>query len=234
MPNWGGGNKCGACQGTVYHAEEVQCDGKFFHKSCFLCSKYSWEIHASISQEAEEWSAGRAWTAPPWPFTTPRSTASPATGRSTAPRATATARAPGRSTWTRGSVWESNPKSHRHTDARPTPTHPSLRRSLGVPRNVPAAESPSTPRRRSWGRASRGTRTASDARSAARAWSRPRRPRRTERSTAKLVTPRTSGPKASVTAKEPALWFTLSEDGSSDRSPGCSRFSCKLPLCRND
>lgn len=41
MPNWGGGNKCGACQGTVYHAEEVQCDGKFFHKSCFLCSKYS-------------------------------------------------------------------------------------------------------------------------------------------------------------------------------------------------
>lgn len=54
MPNWGGGNKCGACQGTVYHAEEVQCDGKFFHKSCFLCSKYSWEIHASISQEAEE------------------------------------------------------------------------------------------------------------------------------------------------------------------------------------
>ncbi|TNM91485.1 hypothetical protein fugu_019865 [Takifugu bimaculatus] len=32
MPNWGGGNKCGACQGTVYHAEEVQCDGKFFHK----------------------------------------------------------------------------------------------------------------------------------------------------------------------------------------------------------
>lgn len=44
MPNWGGGNKCGACQGTVYHAEEVQCDGKFFHKSCFLCSKYSWNM----------------------------------------------------------------------------------------------------------------------------------------------------------------------------------------------
>nr|XP_029521488.1 cysteine and glycine-rich protein 2 isoform X3 [Oncorhynchus nerka] len=37
MPNWGGGNKCGACQGTVYHAEEVQCDGKSFHKCCFLC-----------------------------------------------------------------------------------------------------------------------------------------------------------------------------------------------------
>ncbi|XP_062238656.1 cysteine and glycine-rich protein 2 [Platichthys flesus] len=37
MPNWGGGNKCGACRGTVYHAEEVQCDGKSFHKCCFLC-----------------------------------------------------------------------------------------------------------------------------------------------------------------------------------------------------
>lgn len=39
MPNWGGGNKCAACRGTVYHAEEVQCDGKSFHKCCFLCSK---------------------------------------------------------------------------------------------------------------------------------------------------------------------------------------------------
>uniref|UniRef100_A0A9J8AU32 Cysteine and glycine-rich protein 2 n=1 Tax=Cyprinus carpio carpio TaxID=630221 RepID=A0A9J8AU32_CYPCA len=37
MPNWGGGNKCGACRGTVYHAEEVQCDGGSFHKCCFLC-----------------------------------------------------------------------------------------------------------------------------------------------------------------------------------------------------
>uniref|UniRef100_A0A3P8QAN5 Cysteine and glycine-rich protein 1 n=1 Tax=Astatotilapia calliptera TaxID=8154 RepID=A0A3P8QAN5_ASTCA len=37
MPNWGGGNKCAACHGTVYHAEEVQCDGKSFHKCCFLC-----------------------------------------------------------------------------------------------------------------------------------------------------------------------------------------------------
>lgn len=41
MPNWGGGNKCAACRGTVYHAEEVQCDGKSFHKCCFLCSKWS-------------------------------------------------------------------------------------------------------------------------------------------------------------------------------------------------
>lgn len=40
MPNWGGGNKCGACGRTVYHAEEVQCDGRSFHRCCFLCSKY--------------------------------------------------------------------------------------------------------------------------------------------------------------------------------------------------
>ncbi|XP_059671932.1 cysteine and glycine-rich protein 2 isoform X1 [Gavia stellata] len=37
MPNWGGGNKCGACGRTVYHAEEVQCDGRSFHRCCFLC-----------------------------------------------------------------------------------------------------------------------------------------------------------------------------------------------------
>lgn len=40
MP-FGGGNKCGCCQKTVYFAEEVQCEGKSWHKSCFLCSKYS-------------------------------------------------------------------------------------------------------------------------------------------------------------------------------------------------
>ncbi|XP_055510515.1 cysteine and glycine-rich protein 1-like [Leucoraja erinacea] len=37
MPNFGGGNMCGVCEKTVYFAEEVQCDGKYFHKSCFRC-----------------------------------------------------------------------------------------------------------------------------------------------------------------------------------------------------
>ncbi|XP_026520428.1 cysteine and glycine-rich protein 3 [Notechis scutatus] len=37
MPNWGGGAKCGACDKTVYHAEEIQCNGRSFHKTCFLC-----------------------------------------------------------------------------------------------------------------------------------------------------------------------------------------------------
>ncbi|KAL4659566.1 cysteine and glycine-rich protein 2-like isoform X1 [Arapaima gigas] len=37
MPYWGGGNRCGACHGPVYHAEEMQCDGESFHKCCFLC-----------------------------------------------------------------------------------------------------------------------------------------------------------------------------------------------------
>uniref|UniRef100_A0A671SGJ9 Cysteine and glycine-rich protein 1 n=1 Tax=Sinocyclocheilus anshuiensis TaxID=1608454 RepID=A0A671SGJ9_9TELE len=32
-----GGNKCGCCKKTVYFAEEVQCEGQSFHKSCFLC-----------------------------------------------------------------------------------------------------------------------------------------------------------------------------------------------------
>lgn len=39
MPNWGGGAKCGACDKTVYHAEEIQCNGRSFHKTCFHCSK---------------------------------------------------------------------------------------------------------------------------------------------------------------------------------------------------
>uniref|UniRef100_K7FJI6 Cysteine and glycine-rich protein 1 n=1 Tax=Pelodiscus sinensis TaxID=13735 RepID=K7FJI6_PELSI len=37
MPNWGGGKRCGVCQKAVYFAEEVQCEGNSFHKSCFLC-----------------------------------------------------------------------------------------------------------------------------------------------------------------------------------------------------
>lgn len=70
MPNWGGGNKCTACHGTVYHAEEVQCDGKSFHKCCFLCSKYScntytaglrsnWRDHRSVVACFRLWS--RDW-----------------------------------------------------------------------------------------------------------------------------------------------------------------------------
>ncbi|XP_053418160.1 cysteine and glycine-rich protein 3 isoform X2 [Nycticebus coucang] len=41
MPNWGGGAKCGACDKTVYHAEEIQCNGRSFHKTCFHCSPQS-------------------------------------------------------------------------------------------------------------------------------------------------------------------------------------------------
>ncbi|KAE8606105.1 hypothetical protein XENTR_v10010598 [Xenopus tropicalis] len=37
MPILGGGAKCGACDKTVYHAEEIQCNGRSFHKPCFIC-----------------------------------------------------------------------------------------------------------------------------------------------------------------------------------------------------
>uniref|UniRef100_A0A8C4ZS16 Cysteine and glycine-rich protein 3 (cardiac LIM protein) n=1 Tax=Gadus morhua TaxID=8049 RepID=A0A8C4ZS16_GADMO len=37
MPNWGGGAKCSACEKTAYHAEEIQCNGRSFHKTCFIC-----------------------------------------------------------------------------------------------------------------------------------------------------------------------------------------------------
>ncbi|KAM3871967.1 cysteine and glycine-rich protein 1-like isoform 2-T2 [Diretmus argenteus] len=36
MP-FGGGKKCGRCQTAVYTAEEVLCDGRSLHKSCFVC-----------------------------------------------------------------------------------------------------------------------------------------------------------------------------------------------------
>lgn len=39
MPNWGGGTKCAACEKTVYHAEEIQCNSRSFHKTCFICSE---------------------------------------------------------------------------------------------------------------------------------------------------------------------------------------------------
>ncbi|CDQ96560.1 unnamed protein product, partial [Oncorhynchus mykiss] len=105
MPNWGGGNKCGACQGTVYHAEEVQCDGKSFHKCCFLC---------------------------------------------------------------RPSV----------TDPPPTPTPPNSPRSSGTRISVAGVGSQCTLRRRSWGQASHGIRTASAVPSVGRAWSLPPRQRK--------------------------------------------------------
>lgn len=37
MPILGGGAKCAACEKTVYHAEEIQCNGRSFHKTCFYC-----------------------------------------------------------------------------------------------------------------------------------------------------------------------------------------------------
>ncbi|PKU30619.1 cysteine and glycine-rich protein 1 [Limosa lapponica baueri] len=52
MPNWGGGKKCGVCQKAVYFAEEVQCEGNSFHKSCFLCT-CSPELHLGLIRELE-------------------------------------------------------------------------------------------------------------------------------------------------------------------------------------
>lgn len=127
------------------------------------------------------------------------------------PKATAMARGPGHSTWTEESGWESNTKKHRLTDLQPTPTHPNLPKSLEVQRNVPGVETLCMQQRRSWGQASHGIRTASAVQNVARAWSRPLRLRKMEKSTAKRVMPRTSGPKGLDMAKEPALWFTLSD-----------------------
>lgn len=63
MPNWGGGNKCGACGRTVYHAEEVQCDGRSFHRCCFLCSKYSPPAPSqNLSWHSQGVTTARCWS----------------------------------------------------------------------------------------------------------------------------------------------------------------------------
>lgn len=59
MPNWGGGKKCGVCQKTVYFAEEVQCEGSSFHKSCFLCSEYAPRGPAAVAM-----GMGTGWGGP--------------------------------------------------------------------------------------------------------------------------------------------------------------------------
>ncbi|XP_062272794.1 cysteine and glycine-rich protein 3 isoform X1 [Scomber scombrus] len=55
MPNWGGGAKCSACEKTVYHAEEIQCNGRSFHKTCFICMtcRKALDSHTVAAHESE-------------------------------------------------------------------------------------------------------------------------------------------------------------------------------------
>ncbi|XP_017158199.1 cysteine and glycine-rich protein 2 isoform X2 [Poecilia reticulata] len=151
MPNWGGGNKCSACHGTVYHAEEVQCDGKSFHKCCFLCMVCRKGLDSTtVSIHDEEIYCKSCY------------------GKKYGPKGYGYGQGAGTLNMDRGERLGIKPED-------------------------------------------RGTRTVSAVQNAAKAWSRPLRPRKMEKFTAKLATPRTSAPKGSATAKEPALWSTLSE-----------------------
>ncbi|KAJ0001794.1 hypothetical protein NQD34_001590 [Periophthalmus magnuspinnatus] len=55
MPQWGGGAQCAACQKTVYHAEEIQCNGRSFHKTCFIClsCRKALDSHTVAAHESE-------------------------------------------------------------------------------------------------------------------------------------------------------------------------------------
>ncbi|XP_072320875.1 cysteine and glycine-rich protein 3 isoform X1 [Eucyclogobius newberryi] len=55
MPQLGGGAKCAACQKTVYHAEEIQCNGRSFHKTCFIClsCRKGLDSHTVTAHESE-------------------------------------------------------------------------------------------------------------------------------------------------------------------------------------
>nr|XP_043880807.1 cysteine and glycine-rich protein 3-like [Solea senegalensis] len=53
MP-FGGENKCGLCQKTVYLAEEVQCEGKSWHKFCFKCVDCSKRLDSTTACTHED------------------------------------------------------------------------------------------------------------------------------------------------------------------------------------
>ncbi|KAG5846122.1 hypothetical protein ANANG_G00146410 [Anguilla anguilla] len=95
--------------------------------------------------------------------------------------------------------------SHRPT-TNPNPS--KFAQKFGGSEKCARCGSPCTPPRRSWERASPGTRAASAVPSVGRAWSPQLRQRRTERSTVKLVTPRTSDPKDLATVRGLGPWST--------------------------
>ncbi|KAF3859652.1 hypothetical protein F7725_022051 [Dissostichus mawsoni] len=94
MPNWGGGNKCSACGGPVYHAEEVQCDGKSFHKCCFLCMVCRKGLDSTtLAIHGTEIYCKSCY------------------GKKYGPKGYGYGQGPGPSAWTEGSGWASNSKT---------------------------------------------------------------------------------------------------------------------------
>ncbi|XP_028305022.1 cysteine and glycine-rich protein 2 isoform X2 [Gouania willdenowi] len=174
MPNWGGGNKCAACRGTVYHAEEVQCDGKSFHKSCFLCMvcRKSLDSTTLASHDQEIYCKS-------------------CYGKKYGPKGYGYGQGAGALNMDRGERLGIKPEE--------TPTH----RPTTNPNPSKFAQK--------FGGSEKCGRCGDSVYAAEKIMG-----------AGKHVTPRTLDPKVLVTAKEPALWFTLSDD-SAETQPSFQR-----------
>ncbi|XP_076455256.1 uncharacterized protein LOC143289902 [Babylonia areolata] len=52
-PKFGGGEKCGICQKTVYQQERVEAGGIPFHKGCFKCNNCKMSLNLNNYGQAE-------------------------------------------------------------------------------------------------------------------------------------------------------------------------------------
>ncbi|XP_059146479.1 uncharacterized protein LOC131934271 [Physella acuta] len=53
-PKFGGGDKCGICDKTVYAQEKIEAGGVPFHKQCFKCSHCKMSLNLQNYAQAEK------------------------------------------------------------------------------------------------------------------------------------------------------------------------------------
>uniref|UniRef100_A0AC11CEU7 Cysteine and glycine rich protein 1 n=1 Tax=Ovis aries TaxID=9940 RepID=A0AC11CEU7_SHEEP len=196
MPNWGGGKTCGVCRKTVYFAEEVQCEGGSFHRSCFLCMVCKKNLDSTtVAVHGEEIYCKSCY------------------GKKYGPKGYGYGQGAGTLSMDKGESL-----GIRHEEApghRPTtnPNTSKFAQKIGGSERCPRCSQAVYAAEKviGAGKVSPGTSPASGVPSAAKAWSPPPWPTRTARFTAKDATQRTSGPRASALGRGLGLWFTLSE-----------------------
>ncbi|BFZ05540.1 hypothetical protein BsWGS_08579 [Bradybaena similaris] len=53
-PKFGGGDKCGICDKTVYAQEKIEAGGVSFHKNCFKCSQCKMTLNLQNYGQADK------------------------------------------------------------------------------------------------------------------------------------------------------------------------------------
>uniref|UniRef100_A0A8C7RYJ7 Cysteine and glycine-rich protein 1 n=1 Tax=Oncorhynchus mykiss TaxID=8022 RepID=A0A8C7RYJ7_ONCMY len=215
----GGGNKCGCCRKTVYFAEEVQCEGKFFHKCCFLCMACKKNLDSTtVTCHVDEIYCKSCY------------------GKKYGPKGYGFGGGAGTLSMDTGAHLGIRPEEAFTADVHPsllirpgkpgqqptvpptTPTPPSWPPSLEVQTCARAVPRLCTLPRRCSEVEIPGTRAASAVPNAARGWSQPLWPTKMEKSTAKHVMPNPLVPRALGSARGQGLWHMLSRAmASSDR-----------------